>query len=51
MDNSTQGLIVGTIVFIAVFALNMLKISNIMIALITVVIALVSIVVLRRIYR
>jgi len=51
MDNSSQGLIVGVIVFLAVFGLNMLKINTIAIAFITVAIALVSMVILRRIMK
>lgn len=48
MDNTTQGLIVGIIVFFAVFGLNLLHVGNIAIALIVVVIALVSMLILRR---
>ena len=49
MDRSTLGMILGVIVFVAVWVLNMMNVSNILIAVIVAVIALAGWVILRRI--
>ena len=49
MDTSTQGIIVGLIVFLAVYGLNLLKVNNVLIVGIVVVIALISMWILKKV--